>query len=212
MILVSILCIDERSDELSRCIERLEMDPLPKHCIGVFRESDVKCQKILPNYLTVPDYKITDRHNMDNMVKKRNLALEYGKKNKYKRLLYIDSDILITPKITLTLLLHGCNYCDICLCPYPIRWDKDTAPILAYANPDGNLSMEPVRKSNDTYQICLGGGMGCTMINLESDKIPKFVYGIAIGIEGEDIGFFIEAFKLSCRVFATTNHIVEHII
>ena len=38
MILVSILCIDERSDELRECIERLEMDPFPKWILGVFRE------------------------------------------------------------------------------------------------------------------------------------------------------------------------------
>lgn len=210
MILVSILCIDERSDELRECIKRLEMDPFPKRLLGVFREKDKKCQTLLPTYLTVPDYDIITRHNMDNMVKKRNLSLDYAKKNEYKRLLFIDSDILITPFTTINLLLNGCNYCDICLSPYPIRWDTNNSPLLAYENPDGNLSMEPVRKSTDVYQICLGGGMGCTMINLESNKIPPFVYALVMGIEGEDIGFFIEACRRGCIVLATSNHIVEH--
>jgi len=210
MLLVSIVCIDERSDELAQCLKRLQADPFPKDYLGVFRESDYKCQKLMPNYLTVPDYKIIKRHNIDNMVTKRNLALNYARKHHYDYLLFVDSDILITPILTLALLFEGIKHCDICLSPYPIRWSNGL-PTLAYANIDLSLTIEPVRKSSNIYQLCVGGGMGCTMINLKSPKIPTFVYGALMGIEGEDIGFFIEAFKRGCIVLATPNHIVEHI-
>jgi hypothetical protein len=211
-LLVSILCIDERHKELERCLISLRNDPTPKDYLGVFREKDENCKKLIPNHLCVENYVISkgSRHNMDFMVKKRTLAIEYAFKNKYDLLWFVDSDIIIEPIITVNYLLSGIENADICIVPYPIRW-TDMFPVVAYVTNE-IVKIEPIRKSGTAFHECVAGGMGCTMLNLKSSKLPrKFTYGVMLGIEGEDIGFFIEAFKNQCKVLIASWHVVEHI-
>jgi len=209
-VLIGICCIDERVNELYQTVDALQKENIiyNKDIIRVFRKSDVKCKKVIP-YLEVPDYDIpkNKRHNIENLVIKRNAILSYAKQNNYDNLIFIDSDIIIE-WYTLFYLMIGHIFADIVIAPYNVRWASMT-PVLGYDNPP---RIELAKTGLLPFYRCHVGGMGCTSILLKSPKIPSsFSQGSILGIEGEDIGFFMEARKNGAVVASTSWHIVNHI-
>jgi hypothetical protein len=216
--LIAICCLDERILELQQCIQSiyraLQFYIGKPDIIGIFREKDILCQSFLNNYLTVPNYETPidfksndtyDRHNMNGILAKRNRALHYALTNGYKRLIFIDSDISIK-YTSLYYLLFGTLFADISCIPYGIRW-ANMKPVLGYTNPH-RISFEPGWLP---YHCCQVAGMGCTCIALNSKKIPhQFSYAEILGIRGEDIGFFSQAYLLKARIWATSHHLVDH--
>ena len=216
-ILVAVCCIDERVVELRNCVGHLEKTDIvaTKDVIGIFRKKDLLCKKYINNnnnnnnkYLEVDDYDIFQgvRHNLTGIANKRNVALEYARNNYYDKLIFIDSDIEVE-WYTLLYLLIGTAIADISCVAYPIRW-ASMIPVLGFDNPP---SIQPVTYGMVPFQTCAVAGMGCTCIDLRSDKIPeRFVNGAMLGVEGEDIGFFLEARKKCAWVIASKWHIVNH--
>ena len=219
-ILVAICCIDERVAELRNCVGHLEKTDIvaTKDIIGIFRKKDLLCKKFMNlntntntntnKYLEVDDYEISQgtRHNITGIANKRNKALEYARNNNYDKLIFIDSDIQVE-WYTLLCLLIGTAIADISCVAYPIRW-ASMLPVLGFDNPP---SIQPITYGILPFQTCAVAGMGCTCINLHSEKIPeKFVHGVMLGVQGEDIGFFLEARKKGAWVLASKWHIVNH--
>jgi hypothetical protein len=217
-ILVAICCIDERVAELHNCVGHLEKTDIvaTKDIIGIFRKKDLLCKKFMNlntnntnnQYLEVDDYEISQgtRHNITGIADKRNKALEYARNNNYDKLIFIDSDIEVE-WYTLLCLLFGTAIADISCVAYPFRW-ASMIPILGFDNPP---SIQPVTYGILPFQTCAFAGMGCTCIDLRSEKIPeKFVNGVFMGFQGEDLGFFLEARKKGAWVLASKWHIVNH--
>ncbi len=208
-ILVSICCIDERSDELEECIKLIKNDILKKDIIGIIRKKDLKCKKIFDNFIEVDNYEthLYSRHNMKGLVNKRNTALDYAKKNGYDKLIFIDSDIRLST-YTLSYLIFNSLFADISCIPYGIRW-SGMEPVLGYDNPP---RIELRKTGIKPFYSCTVAGMGCTCITLKpNNNIPYFEYGSILDIEGEDIGFFLKAKENKIKVVASSWHTVSHI-
>jgi len=208
-ILIAICCIDERKKELDNCIKHLQKaNILQNNIIGLFRKKDVLCKKIITDYLEVDDYELSDneRHNILGIANKRNKALEYARNNNYDKLIFIDSDIEVK-WITILYLLFGTMFADISCVAYPIRW-ANMKPVLGFDNPP---SIQSINYGFLPFQKCSVAGMGCTCIDIKSNKIPnKFIHGEILGIKGEDIGFFLEARKKQAFIIVAKWHIVKH--
>jgi len=201
--LIAICCIDKRVLELQNCLKHLKN----KDVIGVCREKDVYCQKAV-NCLLVDNYEIANgtRHNIHGIATQRNKALSYARRSKYDRLIFIDSDIQVK-WYTIAYLLLGTMFADISCIAYPIRWAA-MQPVVGFDNPP---SIKVVGFGWMPFEECSVAGMGCTCINVNSKKIPdRFVYGEALGIHGEDIGFFLAAKQNGASVLVAKWSIAEH--
>lgn len=214
--LVAICCIDPRANELNTCLAYLKkyqwLYPYP--ILGVFREKDTQCATLINDYgetyITVPDYtepsQLNKRHNFkDGLVHQRNKAMDYARSQGFTRIVFIDSDIRIHVA-TLFYVCFGTLFADVCVIPYRIPW-ADMRPMLGYNYPP-RISYEPGVFL--PYHRCWVAGMGCTCISLKSLLIPRFVYGKAFGIDGEDIGFFLKANEMGTRVWAANWCLVNH--
>jgi hypothetical protein len=210
---IAICCIDERANELKGCLQAIRASG-GVDILGVFRKKDLKCKHIIKQelyckYIEVEDYDTHRyvRHNMKGIASQRNAALDYAKHHNYDNLIFIDSDIRIS-RYTLMYLQVGIMFADISCVPYGIRW-SNMEPVLGYENP---ARIERAKSGVWPFYRCTVAGMGCTCISIRSDKIPKtFEYGKILDIEGEDIGFFLQARRMNALVVSTSWHVVHHI-
>jgi hypothetical protein len=157
----------------------------------------------------VPHYDIIDRHNFDMITLKRNIAREYAINNNYDYLFFIDSDILIN-KNTLEILLNA--NCDICIIPYEVKWLGYTA--VGIFSDKFEIKKIEYNDNKVTYEDCVIGGFGCTLLNKEAMKIEiKFnaLENNKYIIYGEDIGYFMEAFNKKLNIKYVTNHKILHL-
>ena len=217
-ILISICCIDERVSTLDNCLKHITKainNNSQINILGIIRKKDKLCEEIFKTYcakiLYVDNYifNAKDRHNFDGIAEKRTNVLQYAKQNKYSILIFVDADIYIS-HYTLKWLIYGIKLlkADIICIPYKIRWAKNNDPVLGYIEP---VEITKVKYSIFPYHKCVIGGMGCTGINLNSNKIPnKFNVKELLNIKGEDIGFFFDAFLNNAKILTTSWYKVYH--
>jgi len=217
-ILISICCIDERVSTLDNCLKNV-VKSIGKNShiniLGTIRKKDKLCEEIFLKYnatiLHIDDY-IYDkniRHNFNGIAEKRTKALQYAKENKYSILIFVDADIYIN-HYTLKWIIYGIKLynADIICIPYNIRWAENNDPVLGYIEP---VEITKVKNNILPYHKCTFCGMGCTGINLNSNKIPnKFDIKELLNIKGEDIGFFWDAFLNNASILTTSWHKVYH--
>ena len=210
-ILIAICCIDERVYELHNCIKSLQ-GPIKKDIIGIFRNKDTECQKLI-DFISVDDYELstTTRHNLSGITNKRNAALNYARKNNYDRLIFIDSDIKIN-WLTIPCLLLGSIFAEISCVVYPTRW-ANMLPVIGFENP---LRMETINYGIIPFKTCYMIPMGCTCINIKSPKIPE-TFTIAeipgpdgLNVFGEDVGFCLTAKNNNARIVVSKWNIARH--
>lgn len=164
---------------------------------------------------TVPHYEIKGRHNYEAIALKRNIAREYAISNNYDYLLFIDSDVIIQ-RSTIHKLIYA--NVDICLVPYGVKW-LNNMPAIGVRNssdPSG-YSIKMITadsESDEFYENCAIGGMGCTLLNKKAMKIP-FKYGELKNNErnvfGEDIGYFMAANDANLEIKYLANHPIKHL-
>lgn len=218
-ILISICCIDERVSTLDNCLKHVVRSIDKKsniNILGIIRKKDKLCEEIFLKYnatiLYVDNYIFDENislHNLNGIAEKRTKALQYAKKNKYTILIFIDADIYIN-HYTLKWIIYGIKLynADIICIPYNIRWAKNNDPVLGYIEP---VEITKVKNYILPYHKCTFCGMGCTGINLNSNKIPKkFNIKELLNIKGEDIGFFFDAFLNNASTLTTSWHKVYH--
>ena len=227
-ILISIVTIDRDHKIINKVYNSiknlLKLDNV--NLLIVCRETDVQCinkwTKLYSNVIikTIPHYDITNRHNVNALILKRNLARNYAINNNYDYLFFIDSDIIIN-KFTLHKLIKGCNYphnCDVCFVPYTVKWLKKPAVGIINKNTESGFSIKIINNNNnsylDSYESCAIGGMGCTLLNKRAMFIP-FEY-IKLqnndqNVLGEDIGYFYNAHKEGLSVKYLKNHNIKHL-
>lgn len=217
-ILISICCIDERVSTLDNCLKHITKavnNNSQINILGIIRKKDKLCEEIFEKYcakiLYVDNYTFNTqyRHNIDGIAEKRTKVLQYAKQNKYSILIFVDADIYIS-HYTLKWLIYGIRLynADIICIPYKIRWAENNIPVLGYIEP---VEISKVKYSIFPYHKCAIGGMGCTGINLNSNKIPnEFNIKELLNIKGEDIGFFFEAFLNNAKILTTSWYQVVH--
>lgn len=217
-ILISICCIDERVSTLDNCLKcSVKSVDSNSHIniLGIIRKKDKLCEELFLKYnakiLYVNNYTFNknNRHNFDGIAEKRTKALKYAKENKYSILIFVDADIYIS-NYTLKWIIYGIQLlnADIICVPYNIRWANNNDPVLGYIEP---VEITKVKYSIFPYHKCAIGGMGCTGINLNSNKIPnKFNIKELLNIKGEDIGFFFDAFLNNAKILTTSWYQVYH--
>lgn len=218
-ILISIVTIDRDAYAIPLVYESIKKDLEKCDLFIVCRKTDIECIRIWkelhPTVVveTVPYYEIRKRHNVENICKKRNLALQYAKNCDYDYLFFIDSDIIINTN-TLELLLQGCEEykADVCSVPYQVKWLGYTATgVLKNGRFD---YMKILKDSNNILYLKGGGGTGCTLIKSTVFHIPFSIAKIKIRslwITGEDIGFFINIVKNNFLPLYITNHEIRHL-
>ena len=92
---------------------------------------------------------------------------------------------------TLSKLLLGlCCGADVVCAPYAVRWTTGgPREVLGYRGRTGDRIGPPIWWL--PYHGCLAGGMGCTALRLRGAWLPdRFTVASALGVRGEDIGFF----------------------
>ena len=226
-ILISIVTIDRDAYAIEQVYDSIKhlLNSEKVDLLIVCRESDTICIKkwkqLYPNVIieTVPHYNIIDRHNQNALVKKRNISRNFALNNDYDYLFFIDSDIIIN-RDTLYKLVVGCKSpysADICLIPYDVKWLNHSAIGIVDPKTESGFNIKKVEYSMlepEKYIDCAIGGMGCTLLNRKALTIPFENIKLKNGDKdafGEDIGYFVNAYKNGLSVKYLKNHIVKHL-
>lgn len=179
------------------------------------RQSDKKTrefwEKKALEIILVEDYNIPKekRHHWEELAKKRKIVLDYGQKNNYDYIWFVDSDILPTPNVLSELLK---SQKDICVAPYKPTWSEKPC-VGIYSEEFPYVQLHFIEKKEGGSRDCLIAGFGCTLLKNTVFGIPveyKFFKKGDFIIEGEDIGFFTNAFnaKKTCEYLG--NYIQPH--
>lgn len=219
-ILISIVTIDRDAHLIPQVYKSishiLTQDNID--CLIVCRETDTHTQstwKSLYNNIviaTIKHYAIENRHNIDMISTQRNITRHYASKHGYDYILFLDSDIIINHN-TLSLMLKGCEISDICLVPYTVRWLG--YPGVCTNNNHYELLQIEYDDMGVSYESCVAGGMGCTLIPSRVFNTTSF-QNITVHIDGrtimgEDIGFFQNILINGYTVAYVKNHKIKHI-
>ena len=169
----------------------------------ITRKSDFKSiqfWKEKSKLVLVKNYKIERRHNFIGLTKTFNKLIKKSKK--YDALFIVESDIIINQQ-TLKKLYEKlktnhivCSYYNIPWCGYPFFVRDGFFP--CNDNADVNNSMR-----------ILGHGTGCILIRTEVFAHCDFTTKYFFKIQGQDIGFFLSAFKERYSTFLI-NDKVQH--
>lgn len=158
----------------------------------------------------VDHYDITDRHNFEQLARKRQNVLNYANVNNYDYVFFIDSDVMIKPN-TLDLLLAA--NVDCCYCPINLHWSDEK--IIGYQN--GDLFDTSSIKTHDMYIYNIIGGFGCTLISKNIFHIPLRVLSKEVShhnkkqtITGEDIAFYNDCINIGKKTACLLHHDIEH--
>jgi hypothetical protein len=216
-ILIGIPTIDRDSDIASKVYENLiqsinyfkqqynTFKSITIDIIVITRKTDIKSISFWNNkakIILVEPYQIKKRHNFEKLSEKFNKLIQHSKY--YDCLMILESDIILKYN-TIFLLYQKLKHCHISTIYYEIPWCKYPLVIV------GDLSFK--RKNardikNDT--TILGHGTGAIMIRSEVFNNCNFNVGTFDGIEGQDIGFFMSAFKHRYKV-CLVNQEVKHL-
>lgn len=213
-VLTGVICID-RDNDLAKSLYNSLIKNSSTSIIIVTRDSDIKTINFWKDKAIVkiiPHYDIVKRHNMENIIKKRNIILKYAKDNKYDAIWFVDSDIIPLDN-TLNMLLKSDK--DICVSPARLTWtDKACVGIKSDLSP--YVKIHYINDDDKKYDRleCIIGGFGCTLIKrstfdvkiecmrLEDDNIIN---------EGEDTGFFINCYNAGKSCEYLTHFIQPHL-
>jgi hypothetical protein len=171
--------------------------------------------------VTFENYQIEERHNIGALVEKRNYAIEHAEKNGYDLLWFLDSDTGVHSD-TFSLLLHSIELgAEISVAPYLIR--QFGRPVVGVLNQRGERTVleavidpQLLEISEPHFPIVIGG-LGCTLITQKGLSVRCDIQSITgfIGVEeriltAEDVGFFINAYNKTIKVYCLAGHLVDH--
>ena len=195
-ILIGLPVIDRDSDicdKVYNCIEESK-ENLKKYNIEfdyliVTRETDEKCIKFWKNkgkLIVIDNYEIKNRHNMDKLSETFNIIRRNSLS--YDALLIVESDILLN-KNTILRLYEKISKYHIVSSYFETPWSK--YPVIAI----GGLLPKIGNGRYYNNKLILGTGTGCVLIRTEVLKKCNFNKKTFFGITGQDVGFFISAYK-----------------
>ncbi len=224
-VLIAIVCIDRDADLAPKLYKALIQNGALSILV-VTRETDHKMKNFWQDKAlvkTVPHYSIQERHNIQRIAEKRQIALDHAKTHQFDAVWFVDSDILPTQGVLSELLKTSR---DICLAPYRVQWgsihavwfdDSDIIPIQGISKTSRWELFPCVGIYSSTYPFvkihvigfedfsekrkpCITAGFGCTLVRSTAFH-QKIECGQIKGVEGEDIGFFLNCHKngLTCE-------------
>jgi len=200
-ILTGIVCIDRDSDLSQKMYDALTENNVNDIMI-VTRETDknsINFWKNKARIVIVPHYEITGRHNIDKIAEKRQLIINYAKK-KYDAVWFIDSDIIPTKGILDKLIK---TKKDVCFAPYRVKWyGSSCIGISSNEYPYVKLHKIDDEDKKEYRKPFIIGGFGCTLIKKSTFDIKienKELFNTKMGVEGEDIGFFINCYNAGLK-------------
>lgn len=208
--LIAVCCIDERVNELRGLLMKKQSTNVD--VVGIIREDDGECKDIFQQLgamvITVPSYRLKAgaRHNMDGIAAQRTAALKFAREWNYDSILFLDSDIrptqslnVLVDRLSLGILLGA----DVVGVPYGVRWANMRSVIGREEQKLNNVVIVEEKGHHLLpFRRCAAVGMGCTMIDLHSHRVPReFHVGHNADIIGEDIGFCHEAMKEGARIW-----------
>jgi hypothetical protein len=174
--------------------------------VAVCRKADTQIKKLWENVgvktLIVDNYHIDGRHNFNQMAKTFNILAK--KAEQYDALFILESDILLNEKTMFMLYKKlytnhvSLAYFDVPWCDYPVTLVPGVIPKLKNAD-DFTKDM-----------LILGHGTGAIMIRSEVFQDCKFSHKKIFGIDGQDVGFFMDAFKNKYKIIMI-NDKVKHL-
>tara|TARA_Y100000590_G_C15464308_1_gene917677 strand:+ start:97 stop:879 length:783 start_codon:yes stop_codon:yes gene_type:complete len=208
-ILIGLPVIDRDSDicdKVYNCIEESKKKILEKYNIKfdyiiVTRITDEKCIKYWKNkgkLIIIDNYKIKNRHNWNKMVETFNIIRRIS--FSYDALLIVESDILLN-KDTILKLYEKINKYHIVSSYFETPWSK--FPLIVI----GGIYPKIVNARNYNNNLILGHGTGCILIRKEVLKKCKFNKATVFGITGQDVGFFMSAFKNRYESFLINDEV-----
>lgn len=162
-----------------------------------------------PEFLTAPDYEPgRSGERLDAICSQRNMVREYALSRGYDAVLFIDSDVNI-PKETADDILECARYADAVVAPYNMRW--------CTGHPVGIIDGKTIRpvqhkELSGRFPRVHVGPMGATLLYGDAIKLPFSVAELG-ELAGEDIGWFLHAYKAGMVVRSTTwPHTAEHLV
>lgn len=167
--------------------------------VVITRESDIHSIDFWKNkcrIITVPHYEITGRHNLKKLTDIFNTLAEHSKI--YDALIIIESDVYVKDD-TISSLLYYLKYNHITFCYGNIPWNNDEPYVIipTFLQP---MPINP-KKKNKQYIHTIGSWTGCVAIRSEVFTSCNFKVDTFNGINGQDVGFYKEAFKQRYKVF-----------
>lgn len=213
-ILTGIICIDRDSDlapQLYNSIKRNKAE----YIIIVTRNSDlnmINFWKGKANVITVPHYDIQERHNFDAIIQKRNIIVQYAIKYNYDAIWFVDADVIPLDG-TLDELVKTDK--DICFAPYKIKRYGYPCVGIKSENPP-YIKDYRITDNDKKYKRkeCIIGGLGCTLVKSSAFHIKiEYTRIIDKGLfaDGEDLGFFINCYKVGLKCEYLPNYIQPHL-
>jgi len=212
-ILTAVVTIDRDVDIAPQLYSAL-IENGSKDIIIVTRVMDRLTQDFWSNkahVITVSNYNILERHNIEHIAKKRSIITRFAK-NKYDAIWFVDSDV-IPKKGTLNKLKKTKK--DICIAPYRVKWTNYACVGLVSTKPPYFKIHKITNKDKlRARKPCIIGGFGCTLIKASAFDI-KIDYGELQNnktkVSGEDIGFFLNCCKAGLQCEYLTRWEQPHI-
>lgn len=172
--------------------------------VCITREKDNIIRQLWGNtgvrVLTMENYNIKKRHNFDKMAITFNILAEEAKN--HDALFILESDIILN-KDTMLLLYERLYTCHVSLAYFNVPWCG--YPVILVPGVIPHLKNADTMPGKDS--VILGHGTGAIMIRSEVFKDCKFSNKKYFGIEGQDVGFFMSAFKNGYKTIMIKNKV-----
>jgi len=201
-ILTGIVCTDRDVNLAPKLLSGI-LKNTQEEIIVVTRETDVQTQIFWENkakIVTIPHYDIEQRHNIQKIAEKRTIIVDYAKTHGYDAVWFVDSDVIPT-KGVLDQLKNTQK--DICVAPYKVRWiDKICVGVYHSESEQFKIRILSFEDTIVKRRDCVIGGFGCTLIKSSTFDQNIEIGSICIegfGVEGEDIGFFLNCFNAGLK-------------
>ena len=199
--LICIPCIDRDHDIQSNVYQSIHC-PIEFSILVALRKRDVKCYEFWKDkaaIITLPDYEIAERHNWEMMCHTFNILKMCFDMSDFDVMTIVESDIILN-KDTLSKHYRSVHQYDVVLSYYDVPWAGE--PVIVKGDFPFTFVSKTVKEPGERV---LGSGTGCT--TLKRGNRASFQLGEVHGIEGQDVGFFIDCYKKGHSVFMVNDHL-----